>query len=293
MLVRYLVNAWLRQAAQEKLQEAVSEFAREALPIAGQETNEPDEQDATEPQAYDAAIIFAVSVESGGLVDRLEELTRRRFKYRTEYHGLFQGRRVVVVDAGIGLEAARRATERTITRYRPNWVISAGFASALQPGIRRGHLVMVDTVIGRNNDAYHVGLKLDPQTAAISRGLHVGRLLSVEHPVRSADKKRTLAEQHAALAYDTETAGVAEACHRMKTRFLAVRVISEAVDDVVPPEIETLVNQSNTAARLGAAAGAIFRRPSSVKEMWRLKEESINSSDRLAKFLQGVLEQLH
>ena len=40
------------------------------------------------------------------------------------------------------------------------------------------------------------------------------------------------------------------------------------------------------------AAGAIFNRPSSVKDMWNLREEAIKASDRLAKFLEGTVEQL-
>jgi adenosylhomocysteine nucleosidase len=89
-----------------------------------------------------------------------------------------------------------------------------------------------------------------------------------------------------------ETAAIAQMCRQHKTRFLAVRVINEALDDELPPDLESLTHQTTSAARLGAAAGAIFRRPSTVKDLWRLKEEAIKASDRLAKFLEGVFRQL-
>jgi adenosylhomocysteine nucleosidase len=151
---------------------------------------------------------------------------------------------------------------------------------------------MADSVTDLSGRELEIGLKMDPQAIAATRGLHVGRLLTVDHVIRSPDEKRALGEARRALACDMETIGVAEACRRHKTRFMAVRVISDALEDELPPELESLVNQKSSAAKLGAAAGAVFRRPGSVKEMWRLKEEAIKASDRLATFLEGVFGQL-
>jgi adenosylhomocysteine nucleosidase len=222
----------------------------------------------------------------------MEEITRRRFKTRTEYDGLLQGRRVLAVNSGVGGEAAARATERIIARHHPAWIISAGFAGALREELRRGHVVMADAVADLSGAELDVGMKMDPQAVAATRGLHVGRLLTVDHILRLPEEKRTLGEKHRAIACDMETYGVAEACRRLKTRFLAVRVISDAIDDELSPELESLVNQKSSAAKFGAAAGALFRRPGSVKDMWRLKEDAIKASDRLAKFLEGVLNQI-
>jgi hypothetical protein len=71
-----------------------------------------------------------------------------------------------------------------------------------------------------------------------------------------------------------------------------VRIISDAVDDELPPEIERLVQSKTLARQLGAATGAIFKRPSAVKDLWQLREDAIRLSDRLARFLAGVVEQL-
>jgi adenosylhomocysteine nucleosidase len=89
-----------------------------------------------------------------------------------------------------------------------------------------------------------------------------------------------------------ETAAIAAVCRQEKTRFLSVRVISDAVDDELPPEIEKLMASKSFARQLGAAAGAIFKRPSSIKDMWKLREDAVRLSDRLATFLSGVVEQL-
>jgi hypothetical protein len=71
-----------------------------------------------------------------------------------------------------------------------------------------------------------------------------------------------------------------------------VRIITDTLDDELPKEIERLLDQSSTAARWGAAAGALFHQPSRIKDLWNLKEEAVKASDRLAKFLVGVVAQL-
>jgi adenosylhomocysteine nucleosidase len=292
MLVRHLVNTWLRQTAQQELQKAVSEMAHSAIPQPEGEPR-PDKDERGEGSLpCDAAFVFALGVESGGFVDRLGGMTRRRYKNRVEYEGLLKGRSVLAVDSGVGALAAGQATERILSRHHPAWVISTGFAGALCRALRRGNVLMAQTVVDVGGNELEVGLKMDPQAVAATRGLHLGRLLTVDHLVRGTEEKRALGEKHKALACDMETAAVAEVCRRHKTRFLSIRVISDALEDELPPELEALVNQKTSAARLGAAAGAIFRRPSSAKDMWQLKEDAIKASDRLARFLEGVLDQL-
>ncbi len=89
-----------------------------------------------------------------------------------------------------------------------------------------------------------------------------------------------------------ESIAVAEVCRDARARFLAVRAISDAVDEPLPEDIDYLVKRRSTAGRLGAAAGAILRRPSSIKDMWQLKEDALVASERLANFLAGVIAQL-
>ncbi len=85
---------------------------------------------------------------------------------------------------------------------------------------------------------------------------------------------------------------VAQVCRREKQRFLAVRVIFDPVEQELPADVERLVRKSTLARKIGATAGTILRRPSSVKDLWHFRETAIACSERLAKFLEGVIEQL-
>jgi adenosylhomocysteine nucleosidase len=151
---------------------------------------------------------------------------------------------------------------------------------------------MADEVVDTHQRRLSVGLHVDRAAVEATPSLHVGRLLTVDRLIRTSDEKRRLGAEYEASACDMETMAVAEVCQREKTRFLSVRVVSDAVDDELPKEIERLLDQKSMAAKLGAATGAIFNRLSSIKDMWKLKEDAIKASDRLAKFLVGVVAQL-
>lgn len=69
-------------------------------------------------------------------------------------------------------------------------------------------------------------------------------------------------------------------------------LISDAIDDELPLEIENLLAQKTLAGKLGAAAGAVMHRWGAAKDLWNLREDALKASDRLANFLRGVVRQL-
>ncbi|MDX1946234.1 MAG: hypothetical protein SFU86_12615 [Pirellulaceae bacterium] len=290
MLLRWIVNNYLRDAAEEKVRAAMTDVLDSRLRPAVSATDGAATDDEFLP--CDVAFIFALGIESGGLVDLLKETETTRHKHGVEHAGVLDGRQVVIVEAGVGADDAARATNAAIEFYRPRWVVSAGFAGALDDRLKRGGVLLADEVANPAGNSLAVGIKLDPAVVAATKGLFVGRLLTVDRLIRTPDQRRELAERHHALACDMETFAVAEACRAADTRLLSVRIISDAVEDVLPPEIENLLSQRTLAAKVGAAAGAVLKRFSAAKDLWNLREDALKMSDRLARFLRGVLGQL-
>jgi adenosylhomocysteine nucleosidase len=171
-------------------------------------------------------------------------------------------------------------------------VISAGFAGGLQPELSRGDIVMADGVVGECGERLSIDLRLPAGDERTASGIHVGRILTVDRIIREADEKRGLGQQFGAIAVDMESLAVAQVCQRQKQRFLAIRAITDAVNDELPRDVERLLNRPTIVRKLGAAAGSIVRRPSAAKDLWKLRESAITAADRLAKFLVGVIEQL-
>ena len=102
-----------------------------------------------------------------------------------------------------------------------------------------------------------------------------------------------IARGHEAISCDMESFAIAQACKEAQVRFLAVRVISDTLNDRLPPELTALMKQQTLAGKLGAATGAVFKRPSSVKDMWKLRATATKASETLATFLAGLIPQLN
>jgi len=88
-----------------------------------------------------------------------------------------------------------------------------------------------------------------------------------------------------------ETAAVATLCSERSVRFLAIRVVSDEAGTDLPAEILTILGRTGS-YRVGAALAAIWRRPSSVKQLWALREHAAEAADRLAEIVAGALGRL-
>ena len=292
MLLRWLVNNYLREAAQGKFQSVLAETLRGGNPaaVAGAEGKTAGPPELAPP--CDVAFIFALGIEAGGLVDKMSGASATKCKSFIEHAGSVQGREIVIAESGIGAVAAAEATAEVIKFHEPEWVVSAGFAGGLVTGPAKGDFLMADQVVNLKGERLEVGLKLSPEAIAATKRLHVGRLLSVEKLISSPAEKRKLGEEHQALACDMESFAVADTCRQLKTRFLSVRIISDGVDDQLPKEVARLMKQTTLGGKLGAAAKAVFSRPQSAADMWNLQDEALKASDRLARFLVSMLPQL-
>jgi adenosylhomocysteine nucleosidase len=289
-----LLRNWLMGTAREQLREAAAGAGRGQS--AGSEGREPFSAEQAPPTlertTCHVAAIFALSIEAGGLIDRLSGVVRIDGAGFVIREGGLDGQRIVVVESGAGREAAARATASVILGHDPRWVVAAGFAGGLDDRLAKGDVIMADEVTDFGGESLAIDLKLNRDAFAGARHVHVGRLLTSDRVIESAQEKRALGKSHGALAVDMESIGVAQVCSREKRRFLSIRVISDAVDRTLPRDIDYLVKKKSTAGRLGAAAGAILRRPASIKDMWQLKEDALMASERLANFLVGAIGQL-
>ncbi len=285
-----LLRNWLMGTARQTLQEAAANAARGAQPASGTETEAP-QAERTAP--CHVGLVFALGMEAGGLIDRLSGVILTEGSGFVAREGGLQGRRLVVIESGAGCAAAARATRALILGHRPRWIISAGFAGGLDDRLAQGDILMADQIVDANGRCFEIDFRFHDDGLDARRHVHVGRLLTTDTIVRDPQVKRDLGRRHGAMAVDMESVAVAEVCRDEKVRLLSVRVITDSIDRTLPPDLDFLIVRKKTAAgRLGAAAGAILRRPSSFKEMWQLKEDALVASERLARFLIGVIGQL-
>ncbi|MEX0641073.1 MAG: hypothetical protein WD468_00150 [Pirellulales bacterium] len=290
MSLPWLLRGWLARQASDKLrqaaQEAMTEAARKAASQQQTQAAPPDER----PVCH-AAFLFALSQEAGGLEDRLSGAVSIRAHGFSATEGSLGGRRVVIARTGADPKAAARIAAAIIEGHQPWWMIAAGFAGGLSSQIARGEIVLADEVVtpAGNRLAFDQPAGLRQVSWPDRFHVHFGRLVSVDHIVGKPAEKKQLGGALSAVAVDMESAAVAEVCRREKVPCVSVRIITDGVDDELPAEIDHLAKQKTLAGKLGAVTGAVFRRPSSAKDMLRLKETALVSSDRLAEFLELLM----
>lgn len=278
--MRLLLSQFVQRAAADKMRSVVTGALQGEL-----------KRGQTEPAGpCDVAFIFATNAESGPLTDLLENSQYSQAATFVERSGTLDGKQIVVAEVGVGVEAAARGTADCLAIHQPRWVVSAGFAGGLAAGLKKGHIFMPDEIVDPAGRSLPTDLHVDRTTASPS--LHVGRLVTVDRLIREPDEKRALAERHGAQAFDMESFAVADVCRQAGVQWMSVRVISDTLEDRLPPEIEKLLTEKSLVGKLGSAAGAIMQRFSAVGDMWQLYEDALKCSQRLARFLRGTLGQM-
>ncbi len=304
MVIRYLLQSWVETVVRRRLQQALTEAAQRAAQqsscgcapehtraAAIQQRPTDDKGEPSIGRAH-VGVVFALGLEAGGLEDLLSGTVTIRGHNFALVEGGLKGRRVLVARSGPGKANAAKVTEALVAGHKPLWVISAGFAGGLDAKLQRGDVLVVERVVDATGAEIEVDIQLDTAALAKNPHVHAGRLLTVERMVRSPEQKRELARRFQALAVDMESFAVAEVCRRHNVHFLGVRAITDTVDDPLPADIERLLHQRSGAARLGAALGTLLNRPGSAKDMWQLHQRALMASDRLAKFIAALGEQL-
>jgi len=243
---------------------------------------------AVDASSAEIGIVCSLPLEVGAFLGRCQKVKTYSGGPFRFTGGLYDGIRIAVVEAGTGMSRARRATLSMLDAHRPRWIISTGFAGALVPDMKVGNIVVANEVVGLQGQSLKIDVGMDSNA---ERGLRVGRMLTVDQMVRTVVEKQDLAARTSAISVDMETLAVATACQEAKTRFMAVRTISDDLSADLPPEVLSLLGETG-AVRLGAVFGSLWKRPSSIKDMWRMREHAMEAADRLADFLDGIVVQL-
>jgi adenosylhomocysteine nucleosidase len=236
----------------------------------------------------DVGIVAALPIEAGDLTERLERIRKYHAAPISVIEGEHAGRIVVLAVGGVGRAAARRATELLVAGHHPRWLISAGFAGALDPGLARNDLVLAHEVIDREGHRFAVDT---PQVLAERRGNARRRLLTVDRVVLQPGEKQELHREFEADLVDMESSAVADVCSQKLLRFLSVRVISDDARTAMPREVATILSHTGS-YRVGAAIRALWQRPGSLKDFWMMHEHALEAAELLAKFVVQCLDDL-
>lgn len=292
---QFLVKNWLRGYATDQIYKAATETAQQHAEA--KTSGEPGDDAPASPAvgSVDVGIVMSHISEAGRIIDRLSETTTLRGDGFAAHFGVIAGKHIVVIVAANENHAdsessAASAAAAVIAGHQPKWMIAAGFATATAPQISVGNIVLADSVGDRSGKRLHLRLNVDRRSLEAIRGTHVGAITSAPHV--SDEREPAAANDESILCRDVASFVVAETCRQSKIPCMVVRAITESADEHAAAEVQNIHNQSSIAGKLGAATGAVWRRPGSVKDMWHDKEVALDGSERLARFLCGMIAQL-
>jgi adenosylhomocysteine nucleosidase len=232
-----------------------------------------------------AAVVFAVNIEADAFARLATDTMEIHAAGLVLHEGTVAGRRVAWCVGGIGSAAAARAARLLIAGHHPRLLVTAGFAGGLDPALPRGAVVRPTRAIAAANPAAGIPLEAPPNTAAVT-------ICTADRIIRTPAEKRELAARTAATLVDMESFAVATVAREAGLPCAGMRVVSDAADDELPPVVAGLARPQSTLRRLGAALGAVGRRPRAALELWHTWEHAVTDGRTLAAALAALCAEL-
>jgi len=240
------------------------------------------------------ALVVALGQERRALERSLRRAHRRRGGDLPLLTGACAGRRVVLVQAGIGQARARQSLLTVSDRFPVSAAWSVGFAGGLSVTIRAGDLVCPATVlqddggVGKPFGAASAQGRVLDALAAAGMPIHGGRLLSVDAPVRTPEAKQAAYRRTGAVAVDMEAAGVAEAAQVLGVPWLALKVVVDDAEQPLPSFL-TGCTTAQGGIRWGPLIWSFLTSRERRESLFGLSRAAHRGADRLQCALEAAL----
>jgi adenosylhomocysteine nucleosidase len=200
------------------------------------------------------AITFALPAESSGILRRLNSKRVAVSKAGRIFSGQLAKCEVVIFHTGVGKKASGNI-EVFLESFRPQLLISSGFAGSLTDELQVGDLIVAEnfsdpTVVSKLMEdgapatsenlpvrleqpvgSGSVELAPSPAHEAVLKAV---RLLTVPSMIDSTEERGRIAKQHNADAIDMETDMIAQFCSTRGIPLLSLRVISDSPTEPFP-----------------------------------------------------------
>lgn len=176
-----------------------------------------------------------------------------------------------------GANAARaRSAAHELIAGGCDALVSFGIAGGLTPGLGTGVLVIAETIIAPDGRRYdtNAAWRSSVGAAAVNKlDIRIGNLVGSDEAITTLDGKRRLWEASGAVAVDMESHAVAGAAAERQVPFLALRVVADSHDRVLPSWVGKGVNK-NGSLRLGVIVKEVISAPGEFPDLVRLGLEN-------------------
>jgi adenosylhomocysteine nucleosidase len=206
------------------------------------------------------AITFALPAESSDFVRRLENPSPNSREGVESFRGSLHGKSVAVIHTGVGRKTCRERMEVLLRRENFEYLISAGFAGALEKDLRVGHLLVSENFSSPE-------LLASPKLQLADETTFLGKLLTVPRMVESVRDRETLNKKHGAAAVDMETEVIAELCRAHGVPMLSIRAISDTATEPFPAPANVLFDVAQQRTDFLRLARHLATHPTALKRI--------------------------
>jgi adenosylhomocysteine nucleosidase len=216
----------------------------------------------------------------------------------TAWHSTCKNKEVLTVQTGIGRVMVERALNPILAAHQANTLISIGFGGALTAKLGVGDLVVCTSVVPHDGAdggplaPYVADERLVKCAAGAVANLKclLGKGVTVARLASNAVEKRALRDKVGAEVCEMEDYWVARAASARKIPFLAVRVVYDELNTMLP-DYESMVDRNGN-VRLGATTSHILTHPGQLFNAWAAYRNYSRAKDSLSTFLERFLDVL-
>ena len=164
------------------------------------------------------------------------------------YRGKYRNKAVLLAQTGLGRERSERVTQFILERYPVTALVSLGFAGALTGESRIGDIILCSTLYcgngqvnkkTRSENQYHSDVSLVSRSLQYvgntATRLRQGKSVTVTRPVLKPEAKEALGKAFRADIVDMESYWIARVASVKQIPFLAVRAVSDTIQDSLLP----------------------------------------------------------
>ncbi len=227
---------------------------------------------AADPTA-DIAFICAMPMELEPLTAKLD-LQESTIGDVTVQSGMLDGRRVVAIVTGMGIDLATAGTTRLLDAVTVEHVVVVGITGAVENETPIGTLILPEVVVNGATGAEY-------RPAPLGGGVAAGTMWTTDTLITDQDEIARLRER-GVVSLDMETAAIAALCEQRAIPWSVFRVISDrASDGSIDEEVFHLSNMDGSPNN-EAIERFFAEHPERLEAMSRLAEGALLATEAAA-----------
>ena len=230
-----------------------------------------------------AAVTFALPAESSEFLRRLDnKLCTGRNAIRI-IRGTLDDREIEVLHTGVGEKVCRQRVGKFLKNQQFEFLISAGFAGALNDQLHSG-----DLLLARNFST----VDLTEKQSFPSLPIHQADLLTMAALIDSSEERNEIARSTDAAAVDMETEFIARACAEHGIPLLSLRVITDTPREPFPAPPKILFDIERQRTHLLKLAGFLLVHPNKILRLIDFARRIARARKILATALVALINKL-